>query len=61
MVGCTRKFKRRGCKAAKALDKLQSARETNKAHIDAVAASDPEAAATLTAELDRALNPTNAS
>jgi hypothetical protein len=32
----------RGCKAAKALDKLQTARETNKAHVDAVAASDPE-------------------
>lgn len=46
----------RGCKAAKALDKLQTARETNKAHIDVVAASDPEAAATLTAQLDRALS-----
>jgi hypothetical protein len=38
------------------LDKLQTARETNKAHIDVVAASDPEAAATLTAQLDRALS-----
>ena len=46
----------RGCKAAKALDKLQTARETNTAHIDAVAASDPEVAATLTAQLDRALS-----
>ena len=46
----------RGCKAAKALDKLQSARETNKAHIAAVAAFDPEPAATLTAQLDRALS-----
>ncbi len=46
----------RGCKAAKALDKLQTARETNKAHIDAVAASDPEVAATLIAQLDRALS-----
>jgi hypothetical protein len=46
----------RGCKAAKALDKLQTARETNRAHIDAVAATDPETAATLNAQLDRALS-----
>ena len=46
----------RGCKAAKALDKLQTARETNRAHIDAEAASDPEVAATLIAQLDRALS-----
>jgi hypothetical protein len=46
----------RNCKAAKALDKLQTARQTNQAHIAAVAASDPEPAATLTAQLDRALS-----
>jgi len=46
----------RGCKAAKALDKLRAARDTNKAHIDAVAAADPETAATLNAQLDRALS-----
>ena len=45
----------RGCKAARR-DKLQTARETNKAHVDAVAASDPEAAATLIAQLDLALS-----
>ncbi len=48
----------RGCKAADALDKLQAARATNQAHIDAIAAFDPEPAATLNAELDRALDPT---
>jgi hypothetical protein len=47
----------RGCKAANALDKLDMARQTNAAHIAAVAAFDPEPAATLTAELDRALDP----
>ena len=41
----------------KALDKLQTVRETNTAHIDAVAASDPEVAATLIAPLDLALSP----
>ena len=46
----------RGCKAARALDKLQTARETNQVHIDAVAAADPETAATLIAQLDRALS-----
>ena len=46
----------RGCKAANALDKLETARQTNAAHIAAVAAFDPEPAATLTAELDRALS-----
>lgn len=46
----------RGCKAAQALDRLQAARDANQAHIAAVAAFDPEPAATLTAELDRALN-----
>ena len=51
----------RNCKAARALDKLQIARQTNQAHIAAVAAFDPEPAATLSAELDRALDPTNAS
>ncbi len=51
----------RSCKAARALDKLQTARQTNHARIAAVAAFDPEPAARLTAELDRALNPTNAS
>lgn len=45
----------RGCKAAKALDKLQTARETNQANIAAVATFDPEPAAKLTSELDRAL------
>jgi hypothetical protein len=50
----------RGCKAARALDKLQTALQTNQAHIAAMAAFDPEPAATLTAELDRALNPTHA-
>jgi len=46
----------RGCKAARALDKLQTARDTNQAHIDAVAAADPEIAATLNVQLDRALS-----
>ena len=46
----------RSCKAARALDKLQTARQTNQAHIAAVAAFDPEPAATLTAQLDRALS-----
>jgi hypothetical protein len=46
----------RGCKAAKALDKLQTARETNRAHIHAVVVSDPDVAAILTAQLDRALS-----
>jgi hypothetical protein len=46
----------RGCKAARALDKLQTARETNRAHIDAVATAAPETAATLNAQLDRALS-----
>jgi hypothetical protein len=45
----------RGCKAAQALDKLQRARETNRSNITAVAALDPEPAAILNAELDRAL------
>lgn len=45
----------RGCKAARVLDKLQTARAMNKVNIAAVAAFDPEPAATLTAELDRAL------
>ncbi len=36
----------RGCKAARALDKLQTERQTNQAHIAAVAAFDPEPAAT---------------
>jgi hypothetical protein len=47
----------RGCKIVKALDKLQTAREANQVHIVAVAGFDPEPAATLTAELDRALTP----
>ena len=47
----------RGCKAAKALDKLQTARDANRAHIDAVVAADPETAAMLNAQLDRALGP----
>lgn len=47
----------RGCKVANALDKLRTARGTNARHIAAVAAFDPEPAATLTAELDRALAP----
>ena len=47
----------RGCKAANALDKLQAARDTNAAHIADIAAFDPEPAATLIAELDRALAP----
>ena len=46
----------RGCKAARALDKLQTARETNRAHINAVATVDREAATTLIAQLDRALS-----
>jgi hypothetical protein len=46
----------RSCKAARALDKLQTARQTNQAHIAAVAAFDPEPAATLTAKLDHALS-----
>lgn len=45
----------RACKSADALDKLQAARATNATHIAAVAAIDPEPAATLVAELDRAL------
>ncbi len=51
----------RGCKAANALDKLRAARDTNAAHVAAVAAFDPEPAATLTAELDRALTPPSSS
>ncbi len=47
----------RGCKAANALDKLETAHHTNPAHIAALAAFDPDPAATLTAELDRALEP----
>ena len=47
----------RGCKAADALDKLQNARDTNAAHIAAVAAFDPAPVATLNAELARALAP----
>jgi hypothetical protein len=47
----------RGCKAANALDKLQVARETNRATIAVVAGFDPEAAANLNTELDRALAP----
>jgi hypothetical protein len=47
----------RGCKVANALDKLDTARQTNAAHIAAVAAFDPAPAATLNAELDRALAP----
>lgn len=47
----------RGCKGAGALDKLRIARETNEPHIAAVAQFDPEPAATLKAELDRALAP----
>ena len=46
----------RNCKAARALDKLQIARQTNQAHIAAVAAFDPEPAATLTGQLDHALS-----
>jgi hypothetical protein len=46
----------RGCKAARALDKLQTARDTNRAHIDAVTAADPQTAATLNSQLDRALS-----
>lgn len=46
----------RGCKAAKALDKLQTARQTNQAHINAVAAAEAETAATLNTQLDRALS-----
>ena len=49
----------RGCKAANALDKLQTARDTNAQHIAAVAAFDPGPAATLAAELDRALTPSS--
>ena len=45
----------RACKAANALDKLQTARDTNAAHIAAIAAFDPEPVATLNAELARAL------
>ena len=47
----------RGCKAANALDKLQTARDTNAAHLAAIAAFDPAPVATLNAELDRALAP----
>jgi hypothetical protein len=47
----------RGCKVANALDKLRSARDTNAGNIAAVAVFDPEPAATLNAELDRALAP----
>ena len=50
----------RGCKAANALDKLQTARDTNAAHIGAIAAFDPAPAATLNAELGRALAPSSA-
>ncbi|MFL5281336.1 MAG: hypothetical protein ACJ8AW_10135 [Rhodopila sp.] len=50
----------RGCKAANALDKLQNARDTNAAHIAAVAAFDPAPVDTLNAELDRALAPPSA-
>ena len=45
----------RGCKAANALDKLRTARDTNAAHIAAIAAFDPAPVATLNAELARAL------
>ena len=47
----------RGCKAASALDKLRTARDTNGAHIAAIAAFDPAPVATLNAELARALAP----
>ncbi len=47
----------RGCKSAGVLEKLQIARDTNAAHIAAVAAFDPEPAAKLDVELDRALAP----
>jgi RecT family len=47
----------RGCKAVNALDKLETARDANQRHITAVATFDPASAATLTAELDRALAP----
>jgi hypothetical protein len=40
----------RGCKVAQTFVKLQAARATNQAHITAVAAVDPEPAATLTTE-----------
>lgn len=40
----------RGCKAANALDKLQTARETNAAHIAAIAEFDPAPVATLNAQ-----------
>ncbi len=46
----------RSCKAARALDKLQIARQTNQAHIAAVAAFDAEPAAILNAQLDKALS-----
>jgi transposase-like protein len=39
-----------------ALDKLQTARETNQAHIYAVVAAGPETAATLNTQLDRTLS-----
>ena len=47
----------RGCKSAGALDKLRIARDTNAAHIAAIAAFDPAPVATLNAELARALAP----
>lgn len=47
----------RACKSANALDKLQTARDTNAAHIASVAAFDPAPVATLNAELARALAP----
>jgi hypothetical protein len=47
----------RGGKAAHALHKLQAARKTNRATIAVVAGFDPEAAAILNTELDRALAP----
>ena len=50
----------RGCKAANALDKLRTARDTNAAHIAAIAAFDPAPVATLNAELARALAPPSA-
>jgi hypothetical protein len=47
----------RACKAADALDKLRTARDTNAAHIAAIAAFDPAPVATLNAELARSLAP----
>jgi hypothetical protein len=49
----------RGCKAANALDKLETARDANQAHIATVAMFDPPSAATLNTELDRALAPSS--